>query len=54
MEKGWPDTNALMTLNPREVSRVLMTRRQFIPATSLNMLVTAWIQCQFHDGFVMT
>ncbi len=36
---------------PYDISRVLMTRRQFIPATSLNLLAAAWIQFQVHDWF---
>jgi hypothetical protein len=35
--------------NPVTVSRELLTREQFIPAKSLNMLVAAWIQFQVHD-----
>ena len=49
LEKGWPKPDAQMKPNPRDISRVLMTRRQFIPATSLNVLAAAWIQFQFHD-----
>jgi hypothetical protein len=36
---------------PREVSRVLLTRDRFRPATSLNVLAAAWIQFQVHDWF---
>ena len=39
------------TPSPRTVSRVLMTRTQFIPATSVNLLLAAWIQFQLHDWF---
>jgi len=35
--------------NPRVVSRELLTRHQFIPATSLNMLAAAWIQFMVKD-----
>jgi hypothetical protein len=35
--------------NPIVVSRELLTREQFIPARSLNMLAAAWIQFQVHD-----
>lgn len=41
----------LLTPSPREVSRRLMTRDQFIPATTLNLLAAAWIQFQNHDWF---
>lgn len=37
--------------SPKTVSRVLLTRTQFIPATSLNLLAAAWIQFQLHDWF---
>lgn len=35
--------------NPVEVSRQLLTRTQFLPARSLNVLAAAWIQFQVHD-----
>ena len=35
--------------NPIEVSRELLHRDTFIPATSLNILAAAWIQFQVHD-----
>jgi hypothetical protein len=41
----------LMTPNPRVISRTLMTRDQFVPATSLNVLAAAWIQFQNHGWF---
>lgn len=41
----------LFTPSPREVSRILMTRAQFIPAESLNLLAAAWIQFEVHDWF---
>jgi hypothetical protein len=37
--------------NPREVSRELLTRHEFIPATSLNVLAAAWIQFMVKDWF---
>jgi Animal haem peroxidase len=47
-----PDPTAnLLNPSPREVSRRLMTRQEFIPATSLNVLAAAWIQFQNHDWF---
>jgi Animal haem peroxidase len=42
---------ALLTPSPRVVSRRLLTRETFIPATSLNLLAAAWIQFQVHDWF---
>jgi hypothetical protein len=37
--------------NPRTVSRELLTRHEFIPATTLNLLAGAWIQFEVHDWF---
>ena len=37
--------------SPRLVSRELLTRDQFIPATTLNLLAGAWIQFEVHDWF---
>ncbi|WP_372344865.1 peroxidase family protein [Streptomyces sp. KL116D] len=37
------------TPNPVTVSRQLLTRESFVPATSLNVLAAAWIQFQVHD-----
>ena len=47
-----PDTANLLVPNPRTVSRELMTRDQFQPATILNLLAAAWIQFMVHDWFV--
>ena len=47
-----PDTANLLVPNPRTVSRELMTREQFQPATILNLLAAAWIQFMVHDWFV--
>ena len=42
---AWPaQREELMTPNPREVSRTLMRRDTFTPATSINLLAAAWIQ----------
>ena len=41
----------LLTPSPRVVSRELMTRKEFTPATILNLLAAAWIQFQVHDWF---
>jgi hypothetical protein len=35
--------------NPRTISRDLLTRDHFLPATSLNVLAAAWIQFEVHD-----
>ena len=39
------------TPSPKTVSRELMTRTHFEPATSVNLLLAAWIQFQVHDWF---
>ncbi|WP_236242526.1 peroxidase family protein [Streptomyces sp. CC228A] len=38
----------LMSPSPREISRRLLARRAFVPATGLNLLAAAWIQFQNH------
>ena len=45
-----PDA-ALLEPNPRTVSRELLTRQHFLPATTLNVLAAAWIQFEVHDWF---
>jgi hypothetical protein len=47
-----PDTANLLVPSPRVVSRQLMTRDQFQPATILNLLAASWIQFMVHDWFV--
>ena len=42
---------ALLDPNPREVSRRLLTRDEFKPATTLNVLAAAWLQFEVHDWF---
>jgi hypothetical protein len=51
LEEGRTDQANLMRPNPREVSRRLMTREEFKPATILNVMAAAWIQFQNHDWF---
>jgi hypothetical protein len=41
----------LLEPNPRLVSRELLTREEFQPATTLNLLAGAWIQFEVHDWF---
>jgi hypothetical protein len=48
----FPDVPNLLVPNPRVVSRELMTRDAFKPATILNLLAAAWIQFMVHDWFV--
>jgi hypothetical protein len=52
LEHVFPDTANLLVPNPRVVSRELMTRDEFQPATILNLLAAAWIQFMVHDWFV--
>ena len=42
---------AIMSPNPRTVSRELLTRHKFAPATTLNVLAAAWLQFMIHDWF---
>lgn len=47
----YPDEKNLLTPNPRIISQRLMTRDEFKPATTLNLLAASWIQFQNHDWF---
>jgi hypothetical protein len=52
LASGFPDKEpVLMTPSPRVISRRLLARKQFVPASSLNLLAAAWIQFQVHDWF---
>jgi hypothetical protein len=42
---------AILDPNPRTVSRRLLTRTEFIQATSVNALVAAWLQFMIRDWF---
>jgi hypothetical protein len=46
-----PDLKNLLVPNPLVVSKELLARDIFVPATSLNLLAAAWIQFQVHDWF---
>jgi hypothetical protein len=41
----------LLDPNPRVVSRELLTREEFVPATIVNVLAAAWLQFEVHDWF---
>ena len=41
----------LLDPNPRLVSRELLTRHEFTPATIVNVLAGAWLQFEVHDWF---
>jgi hypothetical protein len=45
-----PD-DELLSPSPRLVSSLLLARREFQPATTLNLLAAAWIQFEVHDWF---
>ncbi len=50
LEDTYPEAMPrLMEPNPRTVSRKLLTRESFIPATTVNVLAAAWIQFEVHD-----
>ena len=49
LDRTTVDSAALLTPSPRTVSLELMTRSQFEPATSLNLLAASWIQFEVHD-----
>jgi hypothetical protein len=52
LSETWPEKEpALLEPSPRVISRRLMTRDEFIPATTLNLLAAAWIQFMTHDWF---
>jgi heme peroxidase len=52
LDQTFPDTANLTTPSPRLISRELMTRHEFQPATILNLIAAAWIQFMVHDWFV--
>jgi len=55
LDKAWPEEgDALMSPSPRLISRKLMRREEFTPATSLNLIAASWIQFQTHDWFAHT
>jgi len=51
IERTWQRAETLMTPNPRAVSRALLTRHPWQPATTVNNLVTAWLQFMLRDWF---
>jgi Animal haem peroxidase. len=52
LDETWQDKQpALMTPSPRVVSLELMTRNEFTPAKTLNLLAAAWLQFQIRDWF---
>lgn len=52
LDRTFPEPEPLLlSPNPRVVSRRLMTRREFQPATTLNALAAAWLQFMIRDWF---
>jgi hypothetical protein len=52
IEYSYPEPEpAILSPNPRTVSRELLTRHTFAPATTLNVLAAAWLQFMIHDWF---
>ena len=51
LDQVFPDEASILTPNPRTVSLELLTRGEFQPATTLNLLAGAWIQFMVHDWF---
>jgi hypothetical protein len=50
IEETWPEPEQqMLEPSPRKVSLELMTRDEFIPATTLNVLAAAWLQFEVHD-----
>jgi Animal haem peroxidase len=50
LERSHVDSD-LLDPSPRLVSRELLARREFVPATTLNVLAAAWLQFEVHDWF---
>src|SRR5581483_1794324 len=51
LDSTYPQEQGFFDPSPREVSRELLNRDTFKPATSLNVLAAAWLQFQNHDWF---
>lgn len=47
IESTYPQ--GVLTPNPRTISLELLARKEFIPATTLNLLVASWLQFEVHD-----
>lgn len=55
LKKIVPDEERkILEPDPRRISRELMTRHQFKPASTLNVLAAGWIQFMIHDWFAHT
>jgi Animal haem peroxidase len=50
LKLGYPEPMPkMLTPNPRVISRELLTRHTFVPATTLNILAAAWLQFMIRD-----
>ena len=55
LEHTFPEERErLLDPSPRIVSRELLTRHEFIPAETLNVIAGAWLQFEVHDWFSHT
>ena len=51
LAETFPDRDRMLRPNPRTVSRELLTREEFVPASTLNVLAAAWLQFMIRDWF---
>lgn len=52
LKHAWPEPYPdILKPSPREISRQLLTREWFIPATNLNLLAAAWLHFETEDWF---
>lgn len=51
LQATFSDAASLLEPNPRMISRSLLTRSAFTPASTLNVFAAAWVQFMVHDWF---
>jgi Animal haem peroxidase len=52
LDRTWPESEPdILSPDPRVVSRKLLTRDPFVPATTVNALAAAWLQFMIRDWF---
>lgn len=52
LESAWPESETeMLEPDPRVVSRELLTRDEFVPATTVNAIAAAWLQFMIRDWF---
>jgi len=52
IDRTFPEVgDDLVTPSPREISRAVMTRTEFVPATAANALAASWLQFMIRDWF---